>query len=194
MPQKKLVGLHIDETGVRKKGSDSVGVGRQYLGNIGKVDNGQVAVCAALGHSDFATIIDSRLYLPESWTKDQARMDKAKIPLEHRIFKTKQQMALEIIEHQISYGTRFDYINGDALYGADQQLTDAIDAKAIPFVMDVRENQQVYLEKPDIVVPQRKSKRGRPPRIPKPNIAPVSVAAYTTSLSEKDFCLLRVCG
>lgn len=192
MPQKKLVGLHLDETGVRKKGLDSVGVGRQYLGNIGKVDNGQVAVCAALGHGDFATIVDSRLYLPESWTSDKARMDKAKIPLEHRDFKTKQQIAFEIIEHQISLGTKYDYINGDALYGADQKLTDAIDAKAIPFVMDIRENQQVYLEEPEIAVPQRKGKRGRLPRIPKPDIVPINVSEYTRNLGEEDFCLLKV--
>lgn len=192
MPQKKLTGLYIDETGVRKKGRHSVGVGRQYLGNIGKVDNGQVAVCAALGSGDFATIVDSRLYLPESWTGDKVRMDKAKIPKECQVFKTKQQLALDIVEHQQAIGTRFDFINGDALYGADQGFSDAIDAKAIPFVMDIRENQQVYLEEPKIIVPQRKGNRGRHPSVPKPEVESLSVTAYANSLEKEDFVLLKV--
>ena len=124
----KLIGLHIDETGVRKKGKHSIGVDRQYCGNIGKIDNSQVAVFAALSQGDFATLIDSKLYLPKSWTSNKQRLDKAKVPLGQREFKTKQELALEIINHQISLGTRFDYIGGDALYGADQKLTDAIGA------------------------------------------------------------------
>lgn len=193
MPQKKLSGLSIDETGVRKKGRHSVGVGRQYLGSIGKVDNGQVAVCATLGCGDFATIVDSRLYLPESWTEDKTRMDKVKIPKIHQVFKTKQQLALDIIKHQkTTLDTKFDFINGDALYGADQGFTDAIDAMAIPFVMDIRENQRIYMEEPEIIIPERKGKRGRLPSIPKPNVAPVCVANYANNLKKEDFRLLKV--
>ena len=192
MPQKKLAGLYIDESGNGKKGRKSVGVAHQYCGNLGKVANSQVAVFAALGQGDFATIVDSRLYLPESWTNDKARMNEAKIPQEHQVFKTKQEMALEIIEHQLSIGTKFDYINGDALYGADQKLTDAIDAKAIPFLMDIRENQHVYLEEPDITIPARKSNRGRAPKIPKPDINPVSVSEYAERLGDDDFTLLKI--
>jgi SRSO17 transposase len=192
IPQNKLTGLSIDETGVRKKGRYSVGLGRQYLGSIGKVDNGQVAVCASLGCGDFATIIDSRLYLPESWTEDKNRMAKAKIPKENQSFKTKQQLALEIIKHQMTLETKFDYINADALYGADQGFTDAVDAMAIPFVMDVRENQQVYLEEPRIHIPERKGKRGRQPSIPKPDVVPISVNEYAKGLEDKAFRLLKV--
>jgi SRSO17 transposase len=148
--QKKLIGLYLDESGVSKKGKESVGVAPQYCGNLGKVDNCQVAVFAAIGQKDFSTIVDSRLYLPKSWTEDQKRMEKAKIPTESQVFKTKQQIALELIEHQISIGNRFDYINADALYGADQKLTDAIDELSIPFVMDIRENQHIFLEEPKI--------------------------------------------
>lgn len=116
----KLIGLHIDETGVRKKGKHSVDVERQYCGNIGKIDNSQVAVYAALSQGDFATLIDSKLYLPKRWTSDKLQLGKAKVPLDQREFKTKQELALEIINHQISLGTRFDYIGGDALYGTDK--------------------------------------------------------------------------
>ena len=188
----KLIGLHIDETGVRKKGKHSIGVDRQYCGNIGKVDNSQVAVFAALSQGDFATLADSKLYLPKSWASDKTRLDKAKVPLDQRKFKTKQELALEIINHQISLGTNFDYIGGDALYGADQALTDAIDAMAIPFLMDIRENQHIYLKEPQIQIPKPKSTRGRKPKIPKPDIEAISVSEYLKTLKQTDFIQLKV--
>jgi SRSO17 transposase len=188
----KLIGLHIDESGNRKKGKHSVGVAPQYCGNVGKVDNSQVAVFAALSQGDFATIIDSKLYLPKCWSKDKKRLDKAKVPLEHRKFKTKQELAMDIIQHQIALGTRFDYLGGDAYYGADQQLTDAIDNKAIPFLMDIRENQYVFLEKPDIQVPAPKTNRGRKPRKPKANIKAISVCEYQKTLTTNDYTELTV--
>jgi len=188
----KLIGLHIDETGVRKKGKYSIGVERQYCGNIGKVDNSQVAVYAALSQGDFATLIDSKLYLPKSWTSDKQRLDIAQVPSDQREFKTKQELALEIIRHQISIGTRFDYIGGDALYGADQALTDTIDAMAIPFLMDIRESQHVYLEQPQIQIPKPKSTRGRKPKIPKPDIEAIPVREYLKPLSHNDFVQIKV--
>ena len=188
----KLIGLHIDETGFRKKGKHSIGVDRQYCGNIGKIDNSQVAVFAALSQGDFATLIDSKLYLPKSWTSNKQRLDKAKVPLGQREFKTKQELALEIINNQISLGTRFDYIGGDALYGADQKLTDVIDAMAIPFLMDIRENQHIYLEEPQIQTPKPKSNRGRKPKKPKPDIEAMAVSEYIKTLKPTDFEKLKV--
>jgi len=192
IPKQKLVGLHIDESGNRKKGKHSVGVAYQYCGNVGKVDNCQVAVFAAISQGDFATIVDSRLYLPKSWTKDKKQLEEAKIPIECRKFKTKQVLALEIINHQISLGTKFDYLGGDAYYGADQKLTDEIDNLAIPFVMDIRGNQRVFLEKPNIAVPEPKSSKGRKPRKPKASIKAVSVSEYHQTLNRNDFMELKV--
>ena len=192
MPKQKLVGLHLDESGNRKKGKHSIGVDAQYCGNVGKVDNCQVAVFAALGHGDYATIVDSILYLPKSWTQNKARLNKAKVPNEHRSFKTKQSLALEIIKHQLELGTKFDYIGGDAYYGADQQLTDAIDEMMLAFVMDIRENQHVFLEKPQIAVPESKNKRGRRPRKLKANISSITVSDYLKTLDNNDFIELKV--
>lgn len=189
--QKKLTGLYLDESGVGKKGKASVGVAPQYCGNLGKVDNCQVAVFAAIGQGDFSTIVDSRLYLPKSWTEDQKRMKKAKIPDEAQVFKTKQQIALELIEHQVSIGNRFDYINGDALYGADQKLTDAIDELSVPFVMDIRENQHIFLEEPEIFIPPQGA-RGRKPKNLNANLTSIGVKEYALSLSGKDFKGIKV--
>ncbi|NBC83570.1 MAG: IS701 family transposase [Bacteroidetes bacterium] len=192
MPNQKLIGLHIDESGNRKKGKHSIGVAPQYCGNLGKVDNSQIAVFAALSQGDFASIIDSKLYLPKSWTEDKTRLDKAKVPAENRAFKTKQELALDIIKHQMSLDTKFDYIGGDAYYGADQKLTDAIDQMAIAFLMDVRENQHIFLEKPEIQVPKRKSNRGRKPSKLKADKTSISVSEYQKTLSRDDFKELKV--
>lgn len=192
MPNQKLVGLHIDESGNRKKGKLSIGVASQYCGNVGKIDNSQVAVFAALSQGDFASIVDSKLYLPKCWTSDKSRLDRAKVPSGHRIFKTKQELALNIINHQISLGTKFDYIGGDAYYGADQKLTDAIDQMAIPFLMDVRENQHIFHDKPEIEVPERKSNRGRKPSKLKADKVSQSVSEYQKTLGQNDFKELKI--
>jgi FOG: Transposase len=68
--------LLLDESGVEKKGENSVGVARQWNGRLGKVDNCQVGVFAALGRGARATLIDYRLYLPKSWSEDEARCQK----------------------------------------------------------------------------------------------------------------------
>jgi len=74
----ECTGLLIDESGWRKAGTRSVGVARQYLGRLGKVDNGQVAVFASLVQGDKVGILNTRLYLPESWTSDLKRCQAAK--------------------------------------------------------------------------------------------------------------------
>ena len=77
---RKHVALVIDETGEEKKGSESVGVAHQYCGNLGKTCNSQSAVCAALVTDNLVSIIDTRLYLPKSWTDDAKKMQKSRYP------------------------------------------------------------------------------------------------------------------
>ena len=67
--------LMIDESGLPKKGDESVGVARQWCGQLGKVDNCQVAVFAALGRGERASLVDARLYLPKVWTNDKTRCE-----------------------------------------------------------------------------------------------------------------------
>ena len=192
LPKRKLTGLHIDESGVRKKGKKSVGVGRQYCGNLGKVDNCQVAVYASLNNGDFAALVDARLYLPEDWTKNQKRCEEAGIPLECQQFKTKPEIALELIQHQVDKGIRFDYVGVDALYGADQKCTDKMDQKGWNFIGDIRSNQQIYLEQPRIEIPERKGKAGRKPTKLKADIKPIAVEEYIKTLKKKDWTELKV--
>ena len=102
--------LIIDESGFAKQGKMSVGASRQYLGRLGKVDNGQVAVFGVLAKGRFATAIDTRLYLPKKWTDDVGRCNKAGVPESERVFKTKNQLALEIVEQARRNGVRFGWV------------------------------------------------------------------------------------
>lgn len=111
------VGLLIDESSHLKKGTESVGVSRQYAGTIGKVDNYQVAVYAALSAGKHYGLIDTALHLPKTWTDDKQRSLDAGIPEEQIVFKPKVEQALEIVQHQISIGTRFHFVAADVLYG-----------------------------------------------------------------------------
>jgi len=85
----KDTGLYFDESSFLKKGKASVGVQRQWSGRAAKVENCQVAVFACLGRGEHFAISDFRLYLPESWSEDEARCDKAKIPKDQREYKPK---------------------------------------------------------------------------------------------------------
>ena len=146
------VGLIIDESGHKKSGKNSVGVSRQYLGSVGKNDNGQVAVLAALVQGDDVAMVDTRLYLAQEWTKDEKRCDKAGVPKENQIFKTKPVLALDMVKDLSSY-IEFDWVGGDAVYGDSTELRKGINSLGRIFVMDVRGNQRVYLEHPNPYIP-----------------------------------------
>src|SRR6202049_4063716 len=94
----------IDDTGFPKKGQHSVGVARQYCGQLGKQDNCQVAVSLSLANHHASLPVAYRLYLPEVWAKDRTRRDKAKVP-ETIAFQTKPEIALEQIKSSPRSGT-----------------------------------------------------------------------------------------
>lgn len=92
--------LYIDETGIPKKGKKSLGVARQWCGQLGKVDNCQVAVFATLGKGKFSIPVDFRLFFSQEWIKDKKRCEKAMIPVDQTdqaVFKTKHQLAIEMV-------------------------------------------------------------------------------------------------
>src|SRR5437868_7494107 len=92
----------IDDTGFRKKGQHSVGVTRQYCGQLGKQDNCQVAVSLSLANHDGSLPVAYRLYLPQEWASDRERRDKAKVPDTSEV-QTKPEIALE--QNKSAYGT-----------------------------------------------------------------------------------------
>jgi len=155
--------LIIDESGIPKKGKMSVGVARQYLGCVGKTDNGQVGVYSALCNGTNVSLIGTRLYLPEEWTNDPDRCDKAYIPDDKRDFKTKDLHAIDLLDDAIALGLRFKTIEADAGYGKGLGFMLAIEQRGKEFMVDVHVDQRVYLKNPNPYIPQRKGNRGRTP-------------------------------
>ena len=108
--------LNVDETGFPKKGTKSVGVKRQYAGCLGRTDNCQVGVCvnyrSAAGH----TLIDRRLFLPEEWAADYPRREEAGVP-EAVVFRTKPELAVEMVQQAVERGLPFRWVTADSVYG-----------------------------------------------------------------------------
>ena len=192
LPKRKLTGLVIDESGWVKKGDKSVGVGHQYCGNVGKTANSQVAVFACLSNGDFASMIDARLYLPKDWCDDDNRCNEAGIPVCKRVFKTKLELADDIIEHQISQGISFDFITGDGYYGNDASLARSINDKGFVYMLDIHADQTIYLECPELAVPERKSAKGKEPTKLKATTESINVDKYVEALTNTDWQTLTV--
>jgi SRSO17 transposase len=129
--------LIVDETGFVKKGDRSVGVARQYSGTAGRIENSQIGVFLAYASRYGQALVDRRLYLPESWTKDRARCAKASIP-ETVEFATKPKMARAMVEAALDAGVPCAYVLGDAVYGADSSLRRMLEAREQPYVLAVR--------------------------------------------------------
>lgn len=144
-PRSRLV---IDDTGFAKKGNHSVGVARQYIGRLGKIDNCQIAVCTSLASGQQSTLTDVRLYLPESWTDDPERCEKAGIPADERDFLTKPEIALKSVRHQRELGIRFDCVSMDSGYGSDHGFLHALDGDGETFVAEVHCDQRVWADAP----------------------------------------------
>ena len=177
-------GLILDETGIPKKGEMSVGTARQWCGRLGKVDNCQVGVFASLVRGASATIIDERLYLPKEWTDDLARCKNAGVPGDV-VFKTKTQLALDIIRHTRSLGIRYAWVGVDGGYGKEPQFLNTLDVEGEQFVADVHKDQTIYLEDPAPYIPQRNTSKGRAPSRYKTDVPKITVAKWAASQPEE---------
>ena len=178
------VSLLFDESSHSKKGNKSVGVARQYNGQLGKVDNCQTAVYAALSADKYYGLIDARLYLPKSWTMDKERCKAAGIPGEHMVYKTRLELALEMIRKHKQLGTRFQWIGGDGLYGHDSKFRRAIGLEGLLYMLDIHSKDGVYLEQPTISVPPQIGTRGRVPVNLKADKPLIKVKDIATGLRE----------
>jgi SRSO17 transposase len=155
--------LIIDESGIPKKGTKSVGVSRQWCGQLGKVENCQVGVYSVLGFQDHATPIGNRLFLPEAWINDEKRCTEAGIPQEHIEFHRKHDLALQLVIQARVQGVAFSWVGADGLYGEDPSFLRSLDQMHEIFMVDVHKDQRIYLEDPNPIVPPPKSTKGRKP-------------------------------
>lgn len=155
--------LLLDESAFAKKGTKSVGVARQWSGRQGKVDNCQVAVFACLAQEASSTLIDTRLYLPREWTNDPERCLKAGVPRHEAAFKSKADLAVEMVLGARNNGVRFSWVGVDGGYGKEPAFLRRLEDHGEVFVAEVHKDQQVYREDPDPCIPEKKSTRGRKP-------------------------------
>jgi SRSO17 transposase len=176
-------GLILDETSIPKKGKKSVGAARQWCGRLGKVDNCQVGVFASLVKDASAALIDGRLYLPKEWTDDRKRCRAAGVP-DDVTFKTKSQLALEIVRHARAQGIRFSWVGIDGGYGKEPHFLSSLDDDGEIFVADVHKDQVIYLEDPKPYVPQRKIFKGRAPSRQISDIPTITVNAWAAEQPE----------
>jgi SRSO17 transposase len=134
--------LVVDETGDLKKGTQSVGVQRQYTGTAGRIENSQVAVyltyAAPAGHA----LVDRALYLPKSWTDDKDRCAAAGVPAD-TTFATKPALAASMITRAVQTGVPCAWVAGDEVYGADPTLRRTIRGHGLGYVLQVAANRQV---------------------------------------------------
>ena len=135
----------IDDTGHRKYGRHSVGVARQYCGQLGKVDNCQVAVSLSLATAEGSLPLSYRLYLPEEWTGDKARCKDAGVP-KGIPFATKGEMARAQIEAALAAGIARGPVLMDAGYGDEAALRDWLSARELPYAVGIRPATAVWCD------------------------------------------------
>lgn len=126
----------LDDTGFLKQGKCSVGVQRQYTGSAGKIANCQVAVSLSVASSSAHLPIDFELFLPEAWIEDPTRRLKAKIPAA-AVFKTKHELALDMIDRAALAGIPGRTILADSFYGHSQPFRDHVDLLGFDYAMGI---------------------------------------------------------
>ena len=151
----------VDDTGCPKKGRHSVGVTRQYCGQLGKQDNCQVAVTLSLANHFASLPVACQLYLPKDWANDSLRRDKARVPVTTR-FATKPEIALGQIRAACKSGVPCGLVLMDAGYGADTELRTQITALGLVYSAGIQPHTSVWPQGTGPLPPKPWSGRGRP--------------------------------
>jgi SRSO17 transposase len=154
----------IDDTGFPKQGRHSVGVARQYCGQLGKEDNCQVAVSLSLANGHASLPVAYRLYLPQEWAMDHERLRKTGVP-EDIAFMTKHEIALEQLRWACEAGLPRGVVLMDAGYGNNSDLRADITALELTYVAGIQSNTTVWPPGTGPLPAKKWSGRGRPPKL-----------------------------
>ena len=152
----------FDPSGFPKKGTKSVGVARQWLGRLGKVDNGQVAVYMGYASRVEHTLVDTRLYLPKEWTKDKKRCAQAGVPKDQMRFRTRHQLSLEMLDE---HGDMLPHawVAGDDEMGRSTRFRRDLESRNEQYLLAVPSNTTIRdLE----AKPPESAGRGRKRKVP----------------------------
>lgn len=126
----------VDETSFAKKGCKTVGVKRQWCGCNGKIDNCVQTVHLTYVAQEFATIVDSDIYLPEDWAADEARRKEAGVP-EDVVFRTKLEIALDLLDRAEADGIKPRWVTADEFYGRASEFRDGLERRTLLYVLEV---------------------------------------------------------
>jgi SRSO17 transposase len=176
----KLVGgsdavLVIDDTAISKKGTHSAGVAAQYASALGKTANCQTLVSLTLARDEVPVMLALRLFLPESWTSDRARLKRAGVPAECQTERTKPELALIEIDRAIAAGVRFGCVLADAGYGMSALFRQALTARKLTWAVGIPRHLKVYPSDVRMVFPV--ARRGRPRRRHVPDVLSIPAQA-----------------
>jgi len=176
----------IDDTGFPKKGEHSVGVARQYCGQLGKQDNCQVAVSLSLANHHASLPVAYRLYLPQDWAEDSKRRRKTGVP-EDVHFKTKPEIALEQIDAACKADLPRGVVLMDAGYGCNTHLRTGVSALGLRYVAGILPNTSVWTSGTGPLPPKQWSGQGRPPKLTRRDAKhrPVSVKQLALDLPKR---------
>ena len=152
----------VDEVSFPKQGKHSVGVDRQYCGALGKTANCQVAVTLDLGTEESSAPLDWGLYLPEEWLDDPLRRKEAGIP-DEITFKTKWEMALDLIDEVRDWGLQDRLVLADSFYGDTYEFRQGLRDRTLDYVVQVSAGLTAWTEDPHPSTPPMK-RRGKIPR------------------------------
>jgi SRSO17 transposase len=160
----KLAAWIVDDTGFPKKGTHSVGVTRQYCGQLGKQDNCRVAVSVSLATEHASIPATYQLYLPEIWANDSERRKQAGVPKEIR-FQTKPDMALDHIRGLVNEDVPRAVVLADAAYGNDSVFREGLQALGLSYSVGIHSSTVLWAPGTGPLPPPPRSKMGRPPRL-----------------------------
>lgn len=167
--------LVIDDTALPKKGRHSVGVAPQYAGVLGKRANCQTLVSLTLAKDDVPVAVGLRLFLPEIWTDDPARLAAAGVPEAWHGKRTKPEIALAEIDRVIAAGIRFGTVLADAGYGLSAPFRHGLSARGLAWAVGIPKHQKVYPADVSLVFPV--AERGRPRKNAIPDVLSVPAEA-----------------
>ena len=158
--------LVIDDTALPKKGRHSVGVAAQYASSLGKTSNCQSLVSVTLASGEVPVMVGLRLFLPESWTDDAGRMERARVPRERQAARTKPEIAIEEIDRVMAAGVRFGCILADAGYGSSGPFRQALSERGLQWAVGMSRRQNVYPADTGLAFPEATTGRRRKYHVP----------------------------
>lgn len=176
----------VDETGIVKKGTHSVGVARQYCGRVGKKENCQVAVSLSVATASASLPIAWRLYLPEEWTSDPARCQAAGVPNAVEL-QTKPQIALGQIQQAVEQGVPTGVVLADEVYGSNREFREGVAKLKLSYSLAVRSTTTVWaLERQPLPPKPWKGKGPRATRMRRDQAhQPITVQQLAQALQER---------